>query len=315
MDELIWNSALQRMNGHLLQSWRWGEFKQRQGWTVERLRGSTESGEWMAQVLFKSHGPLSVAYVPNGPTLCGDHEAAFADMMAEIDRSCRRQKTFALIMEPTQRFELKGTIQDHGMVASAKPIQPRKTLSVPILDDDSALRQMHHKTRYHIRLASRQGAVVRCHKAMDQSIATFYKLHEETVRRNGIKLLPRSFFLDLCETFGSETELLIGERDGVPVAAAIMTHFGEEAHYLFAGSSTEHRGQGAGALVVFKAMQWARDRGCCRVNLGSIENEGLRTFKTGFGGVINDYMPTMERRYHPVIAWLVRSALTARAHL
>ena len=63
--------------------------------------------------------------------------------------------------------------------------------------------------------------------------------------------------------------------------------FGDEASYLFAGSSKQTRGQGAGASLVFSSLQWARDHGCRSVDLGSVTSQGLRDFKMGFGGEIH----------------------------
>jgi peptidoglycan pentaglycine glycine transferase (the first glycine) len=312
-DEVRWNNELMCMGGHLLQSWRWGEFKQRQGWTVERLHGANNAGTWMAQVLFKTHGPFTIAYIPRGPVMSGDHELVFPNMLTAMDIACRRRRAVALVMEPSQRFQLHGTYKQNGLVRWIKPLQPTATLFMPVLDDESMLQRMHHKTRYHVRLAKRQGISVSGHRPNEVSIAAFHRLLTETSRRNGIHLLPISYFMDMCSALGDDAEVLLGARDGQVVAGAIMVRFGTEANYLFAASSTEHRGQGAGALLVFASAQWARERGCSYVDLGNVGNHGLRTFKTGFGGEIQEYLPPMERRYRPALAWLARRAILARS--
>src|SRR4051794_10228457 len=112
--EQLWDEQLRSLGGNLLQSWRWGAFKERQGWSVQRLAGEHRDGFWMAQILFKSAGPFSIAYIPCGPSMSGDHTAIFPLMMAEIDAACRRARAVTLIMEPNQPFQLSGTYRQHG---------------------------------------------------------------------------------------------------------------------------------------------------------------------------------------------------------
>jgi lipid II:glycine glycyltransferase (peptidoglycan interpeptide bridge formation enzyme) len=100
MNELAWDAALQEIGGNLLQSWRWGAFKERQGWSVARLHTSSAAGKWQAQILFKRMEAVSLAYIPCGPTLAGNHAALFPQMMAEIDAACRDMRAFSPIMEP-----------------------------------------------------------------------------------------------------------------------------------------------------------------------------------------------------------------------
>ncbi len=313
MDELFWDGTLQRLGGNILQSWRWGEFKRRQGWTIHRLSEETPSGTWMAQILFKNVGPLSIAYVPCGPTLAGDHRAVFPRMMSEIDAICTQERAITLVMEPNQVFDLPGTFKNHGFVEWIKPFQPRLTMSIPVQDDQSMLAAMHHKTRYHIRLAQRQGIAVESRNVNQTSIAEFHALHAETVERNGLALLPIDYFTDLLAAFGDRAELLFSMTNDQPAAAALMVRFGNEANYLFAGSSKQTRGQGAGASLVFRSLQWAREHGCVNVDLGNISSEGLRDFKSGFGGVAHSFPTALDRRYRPVLAWGARRKLASKS--
>jgi hypothetical protein len=313
MDKEHWDAELMRLGGHLLQSWGRGEAKRLQGWRIERLSRQTAVYSWMVQVLIKSHGPISIAYLPNGPVTAGDHIAAFEDLQCELERVCRRAHAVSLVIEPTQLPGLDSTLAANRYAPRERSIQPRRTFTVVVGEDHVMLQAMHHKTRYHVRLAERQGVIASWHRPDDASMRAFLDLHNDTVRRNRIAPLSRSYFHAVCEAFGQDVEIVIGEVDGVPVAAAIVVWFGKQAHYLFAGSSTARRGQGAGALVVFRTLQRARDRGCEGLDLGSIESDGLRTFKTGFHGYEVVYLPSMERRFQPAIAWLLWRAVSARS--
>jgi peptidoglycan pentaglycine glycine transferase (the first glycine) len=104
----------------------------------------------------------------------------------------------------------------------------------------------------------------------------------------------------------------------------VAVSFGDEAIYMYGASSTRDRAHGAGFLVQYEAMRWARDRGCKQYDLWGIPAEepsstrvddgdriagtsgsdwrGLYEFKTRFGGTIVRYPPPVERRYFPFLA-------------
>jgi lipid II:glycine glycyltransferase (peptidoglycan interpeptide bridge formation enzyme) len=312
MNQQTWDLALQRMGGNLLQSWRWGAFKERQGWTVHRLLESDPGGAWMAQFLVKRQGPVGIAYVPCGPTLAGDHQRHFDRMMAAVDDLCRQERALTLIMEPNQWFELPGSYKDHGLVKWRQPFQPRTTMTVPVADDDTMLGRMHRKTRYHVRLAGRNGFAVTSKPVTRGHLQAFYALHAEMASRNGIRTLQADYFGDLLAAFGRHSELLFAEREGRPAAGALLTRFGDQANYMFAGSCKQHRGQGAGAAVIFQSLQWAREHGCAELDLGNIGTPGLREFKAGFGGAVREFPAPMERRLRPLLSVGVRRYLTAK---
>ncbi len=77
----------------------------------------------------------------------------------------------------------------------------------------------------------------------------------------------------------------------------------------------------------FHVMRWTREHGGARYDPGGIISEprpsgsdvnshssgkrgsnldGVTQFKLGFGGEIVAYPPTLERRYHPALSWVVR---------
>lgn len=310
-----WNRDLQRLEGNLLQSWRWGEFKQRQGWGVERIHGRNLDGEWMAQILFKRAGPLSLAYIPGGPTLGGNHEAVFPRLLDRIDEVCRSHRTFTLVMEPNQRFDLRGTYKSHGLVAWVNAFQPRQTIQIPVRSDEDQLAALRKDTRQNVRQAIKQGITVARAIPPERSLDIFYAMSEEVSRRKRTKLLPRTYFGDLLRAFEGDASLFVARDGEIPVAAAIFLRFGDAATCMFSGSSAERRGKGANAYLRYEAMRTLRDEGCTEIDLGNIEPEGLRTFKSGFGGIASTFPIPMERRYRPIVSWFARRALSFRGAL
>jgi len=334
-DEVVgrdaWNSDLERANGHILQSWEWGEFKAHHGWGVERLRIESSHGLGLAQVLFKSKGPVSLAYVPRGPALAatGDTAPLFDELRSRLDAVCRRRRALSLILERDDALGLTGSFRSRGFVRGSGHYQPGRTVKVPLLlDDDALLAQMHQKNRYSVRLAVRRGVTVERGGTDEASIDSFYELLTETAGRNRFGIHDRSYYDDFMRIFDERALMLFAMVDGRIAAGLIAVRFGAESAYIYGGSSTIHRADGAAFILQYEAMRWARDAGSLRYDLWGIPAEpgpadrgdsdnltgatqsagedmrGLLNFKTRFGGDIVDYPPMMERRYVPVISWL-----------
>lgn len=327
-----WNGALGRVGGHLLQSWEWGEFKRLHGWDVERVHLESANGVALAQVLFKRLGPVSLAYVPRGPALASvdDPNALFLELRGRLDAVCRRRRALSLILERESDLGLAGSFRSAGFVHGPPHYQPGRTVKVPLpATDDALLAQMHQKNRYSVRLAIRRGVTVERGGADDKSVDAFYALLDETAGRNRFGIHNRSYYADFMRCFGDHALLLFAKVDGQIASAMIAARFGAEAVYMYGGSSTTHRADGAAFILQYEAMRWARDAGSTRYDLWGIPNEtdasanardvepatgaaaslggdmrGLLNFKTRFGGEIVDYPPMMERRYVPLVSWL-----------
>lgn len=322
-----WNERLEALDGHLLQSWQWGAFRERHGWKAERIAWPAYGQpRAMAQVLFRFRGPVSIGYIPRGPAFADGDTEAVTELLAEIDRVAKKNRALYLMVETNEPLPLSGTFRDHGFVKGSVAIQPERTVQVPLLDDDQLLKQMHEKTRYSVRLARRREVVIETPDDLDAGIDAFYGLLSDTSNRNEFAIRPREYYADFLSEFGDHARLLLARHEGQLAAAVIAARFGREAMYMYGASSTEHRGHGAAFLLQFEAMRWARDAGSEVYDLWGIPAQdpekrggdgkaegtkgdhwsGLYRFKTGFGGEIVRFPTPIERRYHPFLSAGVR---------
>lgn len=318
-----WDADIARLDGDLLQSWRWGAFKQQHGWYARHVQTSGDDGEAMAQVLFRRFGPFSIAYLPRGPVM-SDENSDGLDLIEGIDDMCERHRAIVLVVEPHQSLPDAWFNDRRGFVRGPANFQTSRTVKVDLLDDERLLAQMRKDTRYNITYAQRHGVTVDHATPSDAQIDVFYRLLQETSQRSGFGIHSQAYYKDFLDVFGDQAVLLFARIDGVATAGQIAARAGAEARSMYAGSSRAHRSRGDAALLQFATMQWARSQGCSRYDLGGIAPEpapsgpgndhvrtgsdlaGVHQFKTGFGGGIVTYPETVERRYHPRIAWLVR---------
>jgi peptidoglycan pentaglycine glycine transferase (the first glycine) len=320
-----WDDLVLASGGHLLQTWRWGEFKSKFGWSADRILVRGRSGHAMAQVLFRQKFGLSIGYIPRGPIVPDNDIEAIRNLAKALDKTARRRRALKVIVEPNLELP-EAVVNLQPLSVGPEHIQPSRTVKVDLRDDDGLLQQMHQKTRYNVRMAQRRGVIALRMKPTDEAVSVFYGLLQDTSSRNTFSIHDEAYYREFLRTFGDDAVLLFASVEDRPVAGVIAVSCGEEAIYMYGASSTQHRAHGAGFYVQFEAMRWARDRGCKRYDLWGIPDKdpessavdgggriagtssddwrGLYEFKTRFGGQIIDYPAPLEKRYVPVLAAL-----------
>lgn len=324
-DPAAWDQAVLASDGHFLQSWGWGEFKSKFGWGVARVAVDGAAEPAVAQMLVRRKAGVSVGYIPRGPVQTTRNDGI--RLWQAIGREARRQRALFVITEANDALP-DGLERAARLTAGTAHIQPARTVKVPLLDDESLLKQMHQKTRYNVRLAQRRGVAVRRAAHDDAGVDAFYALMQDTAQRNDFGVHDRRYYDEFLKTFGDSAALLFAEIDGRTAAGVIAVCFGNEAIYMYGASSTKDRAHGAGFFIQYEAMRWAREQGCSVYDLWGIPAEnpstthvdggdriagtsgndwrGLYEFKTRFGGQIVSYPQPLERIYVPGLAHLAK---------
>ncbi len=317
-DASFWDDAVTDLSGHLLQTWRWGEFKSLHGWTPVRiLLPGDYRPKVAAQLLFRRVGPFSVAYVPRGPLAGELTMGEVAEFTRAVDDACRRRRTIAVLIEP-ETSELPLSLGRSALwKANDVLIQPRRTIKVRVgVSDNDLLSNMKSKTRYNVRLAQRRGVTVR--RGGVREVPLFYQLLQETSERDGFGIHAVDYFDDLMRVFGDEAALFIAEFEGEPAAGLLALRGGDEAIYMYGATRSEFQRHMPAYLIQFEAMQWARKSGCALYDLWGIPATdeppadavdssgtvnvrdgmwGVYRFKQGFGGDVVSYPGLFERVY------------------
>ncbi|MGC4190874.1 MAG: peptidoglycan bridge formation glycyltransferase FemA/FemB family protein [Thermomicrobiales bacterium] len=329
-DAGLWNDAVEAGNGHLLQSWEWGQFKSDFGWEAERIAVEEGDNRILAQVLFRGRMGVSMGYIPRGPVVVGNAAAIWPSFLARLDTLARRRRAIVTAIEPNQALGLTGSFRQAGLVAGPHHVQPGRTVIVPLHESpDAQLKQMHQKTRYNVRLADKRGIEIERAAVTSANIERFYALMEDTSDRNEFGIHSHAYYEGFLNAFGERATLLFAHYEGRDAATIITARFGAEAIYMYGASSTTHRAHGAAFRLQFEAMRWAWENGSTTYDLWGIPDKdpetmmsdegegkaagtkgddwrGLYRFKTGFGGTIVSYPPTLERRHVPVLPGIAR---------
>jgi len=322
----IWDQIVARdPRGHLLQTWAWGDLKAAFGWRPYRLAIETDQGYVAgAQVLYRPIGPLCAGYVPKGPFLAHEEPEIVTALWDSIHTLSRRQRAIWLKIEPPWGDEdaaHRALIQAAGFSPGDECVQPRRTIVVDLsVDEDKLLARMKSKWRYNIRLSSRKGVVVK--ELGPEGIDTFYDLMRITGQRDGFGIHSRDYYrraLELFQPLGRAT-LLIAYLEETPLAGLMPFAFNGQAWYMYGASSNEHREKMPNHLLQWRAMQWAREKGCREYDLWGIpdaENEsavhaltGVGRFKQGIGGDVVRFLGAYDYVYHRPFHRAARAGLS-----
>jgi peptidoglycan pentaglycine glycine transferase (the first glycine) len=301
----LWNEALLKLPyHHVLQSYEWGQFKAKYGWTPLRLLFEEDSSvRAAASVLRRNfpHLPLCVMYVPKGPALDYGDDELLKRVLATLEGVARRYHAIFIKIDPDVCLEDPGplvaqvitTLKSHEWRLSSEQIQFRNTILIDLTQEkDELLKAMKSKTRYNVRLAGRRGVTVRLGELAD--LPLFYEMYVETSSRDEFIIRPFAYYRHAWQAFieANLAQLFIAEYEGQPLAGLILFRFGKKVWYMYGASHDLHRNLMPNHLLQWEAMRWAKAQGCTVYDLWGapdVPDEsdplwGVYRFKEGLGG-------------------------------
>lgn len=311
----------------LLQSWAWGDFRMSQGSEVRRFMLLDERSAPLAAIQMERRTRrfgIGYWFAPRGPVFSSalSLDARRGAMMGLCEELLKlpelRRKTLFWRMEP-----LSGLGEPEGLIPLSfrrtSALDPASTIVMDLKkSEEELLRGMHEKTRYNIRLAERNGVVVRRSSSVED-LNTFLVLEEETAKRDAFVQHSSPY---LSATFNAlaahgMATIRIAELEKRPLAAQMEISYGDTVTYLYGASSSESRNVMAPYALQWNAMTAAKSRGFTTYDLWGANPEfkgmftqkpsweGITRFKRGFGGRQVDLVGTWDLPLMPRIYSLV----------
>lgn len=191
---------------------------------------------------------------------------------AVIDEGKRRRWNYA---------EFRGAPLSNGVAAISF-----YSHRVDLKSADKMFQKFDSSVQRAIRRAENSGVVVEITHTLE-AVRAFYRLHERTRQKHGVPPQSFTFFENIQRHVlqaGQGFVVLARANDQV-IAAAIFFHFSDRAIYKFGASDDRFQQLRANNLVFWKAIRALADRGAVELDFGrtSLDNEGLRRFKLGWG--------------------------------
>ena len=340
-DQDQWNGFLiKQPNGHLLQSYEWGELIKYLGGRIYRL-GALEDGRLVGALL------LSVAPVPmpisipgmhfswlygsRGPTVERPDSSALPALLYAAHQVARKERVVVMRLEPNiadddpDQDTWLATYHKLGFQTYPYAIHGRRSWVLDIRPDAATL-MAHFKTtwRQNVRGSERKGVVVR-EAVSDADFDAYYDLLTITSERDAFFIQRKDYHKEILRHFASKGDavLYLAEHEGEPIAAKMLIRFGDWCWDMFGATSDKKRNLKAAYLLQYRCFLWAKEKGCSYFDFRTIpeilepgeEMWGVYQYKQGFGGFSRLNMPTQDYVYRPLLyaAWS-KAVETRRAH-
>lgn len=182
-------------------------------------------------------------------------------------------------------IELRSDLRAAGAVLA--PHGVRHTM--PLDRDPATVHQRFSKSQVqrNIRRAEREGLTIREGESVGDLKTTYYDLHVETRRRQGLPVQPRRFFDALwSEVFERGLGFLVLAFSGrVAVAGAVFLRWNGTVTYKYGASKPEAWSLRPNHLVFWHAIRWSCENDFHTFDWGrsDSDNHGLRAFKSSWG--------------------------------
>jgi|CXWL01.1.fsa_nt_gi lipid II:glycine glycyltransferase (peptidoglycan interpeptide bridge formation enzyme) len=319
-----------KLAAHPLQSWEWGEFREKTGVAVLRLgryttptshrksgatKGTSKLVETAQVTIHKiPHLPWKIGYWPKGAL-------PSKVMVEEVKRELRKQGSLMVKLEPNilaaegaeKMAGFKGRL---GMVRG-RPLFTKWSFWLDLTkSEDELLAGMKQKTRYNTRLAEKKGVRV-VEDNSQEAFEEYWKLTEETTKRQGFYSHTKKYHQKMFETLrtANMAHLFIATHEGKTLATWIIFILNGVMYYPYGASTREDRNVFGSNLLMWEVIKFGKKNDCRLFDLWGSPGPtpipgdpwaGFHRFKEGYGAKLVEFVGSYDLVINPLLYWPYR---------
>lgn len=288
---------------HLTQSAQYGIWQEILGKKVFHFELRDEksdlviTGQYIAYPLIKGY---TYWYAPYGPVVNSETSPeAIERFLAGVKEAAKKHHAIFVRSELPQKYNYKEVVP---FISKSSYTQERCEWIIDAKQTiEDILKNMEQKTRYNVRLAEKKNLTVTIEKETisDANKAIFLTLMEDTARRNGFRLHEDGYYETIFNNLNREKNgaVVIILKDNIPLAINLLVKTGETVHYLFGGSSDEHKNLMGSYLVHLESIKVTKSWGAHWYSFGAVNKHddsknalsGITHFKKRFGGMYREH--------------------------
>jgi len=300
----------------ILQSWEWGEVKNKLGWEITRIGFFKEEKlEGVAQI-FKKRLYLGfyLLYIPRGPILNWDNTELVQYFLKSLKEYINKIKTFKLLflrIEPpvSKNKNLTELLIDFNFKKYFKTIQPPTTLLINLsYPKEELLKRFRRTARNLIYRSEREGVVIEefdTDLINTDRLKSFYNIYKVTGKRFSFPLRPYKQFKILVEEMkrNNMIKLYVAKIKGLILAQGLVLILKDKAFYIWGGSARhKYYSKFFSYGYIWGMLKALKEKGIKIFDfwgLGPVNNKkhpwyGFSLFKTAFDGERFEYLGSFD---------------------
>lgn len=302
-----------RSVNHPLQSFEWGQFREKTGIRVIR-RGRIENNKIVNPYQITVHQtpgfPYFIGYFPKG-------ELPSEELLNELEQSGKANKLSFIQLEPNVANGQWSMVNDQ-LKKSFHPLFTKYTFILDLTKtEEELLKNMHQKTRYNIRLSEKKGVKVEIDNS-DKAFGEYLKLTKKTTERqkfyahgeNYHKLMWETLRSSIVNTNKLQAHLLKATYNKKTLVTYILFTFKNTLYYPYGASSDEHREVMASSGAMWEAIKFGKALGLKKFDMWGAANVpdpkpsneyfGFHRFKEGFGATLTEFVGSYDLVINPL---------------
>lgn len=315
---------------HPLQSYEWGEFREKTG--VKVIRGNT----FQLTIHKIPNTPWNIGYLPKG-------KMPDKELLTQLKKIGKEEKCIFIQLEPdviyktysaqgeflNQNKEIaKDWFKKLDLTPSAHPLFTKYTFVLDLTPSEEDLQKnMHAKWRYNIRVAQKHEVTIK-EDTTDKAFKEYLQLTHATTSRQKFYAHTDKYHQVQWQTLPHvvtenklSSHLLVATYKNKPLVTWIVFVFKDTLYYPYGASSNEHREVMASNLMMWETIRFGKNLGLKKFDMwGALGPHpdtkdawyGFHRFKQGYGGNLIEFVGSYDFVIDPFLYQAYKFADKAR---
>lgn len=304
-------NAFNKVAGHPLQSWEWGEFREKCGIQIVRL-GAYDSKR-ITQIVQLSlhqlpHTKWKIGYVPRG-TIPSE------DMIKKLLEVGKEYSCIFIKFEPNTIIgETASPFSHPQLVVSKHPLFTRYSFHLDLTQNEETLfKNMHPKTRYNIRVAQKHNVIV-TEDSSREAFQQYLLLTQETTKRQKYFAHTPQYHTLMWETLSKQniahlmTAKYTHNGKTYTLVSWILFLFHDVLYYPYGASSSLFRNTMASNAIMWEAIRFGKKHNAKLFDMWGAMGPnpdpkdpwyGFHRFKQGYGTQLVEFIGSYDLVIQP----------------